>query len=63
MKLYDCKDAAKILNKKPITVRKNAREHSIGRVVGGAWIFTEADVEALRKLPGPGRPKGDKSCN
>lgn len=58
--IYNCAEAGEILEKSPVTVRANARQHNIGRKKGRDWIFTDEDIEALRQLPGPGRPPKEK---
>jgi hypothetical protein len=56
MKLYSTADVTDILNKAECTVRMLAAKHGIGRKIARSWVFTDEDVELLRKIPGPGRP-------
>lgn len=55
--LYTCAEAGALLDKAPVTVRQLARRHNIGSIVGKTRVFDAADLERLRALPGPGRPK------
>lgn len=61
MKLYSTADITELLNKAESTVRMLAAKHDIGRKVSGRWVFTDDDIDALRALPGPGRPKSDET--
>jgi hypothetical protein len=55
-KLYDTKTAGEMIGKKAVTVRWMAAKHNIGQRVGRDWVFTDADIERMKALPGPGRP-------
>lgn len=55
-KLYDTKTAGELLGKRPVTIRAMALKNKIGQRIGRDWIFTDADIELLKALPGPGRP-------
>ncbi|MDP3909110.1 MAG: helix-turn-helix domain-containing protein [Gemmatimonadales bacterium] len=48
-------DVARELGISPARVRVLARSRSVGRMVGTQWLFTAADVDALR-VRKPGRP-------
>jgi hypothetical protein len=54
--LYNCKTAAELTGRSPVTVRQLARTRGIGRRVGRDWVFTDADIARLKAIPGPGRP-------
>jgi len=41
---YDIRDAAKILEKAPVTVRKEAREKHIGTIKGQGYLFNDQDI-------------------
>jgi len=56
MKTYTTAEAAGTLGKRPVTVRYLAKAHGIGTKHGRDWLFTDADIEALAAIPGPGRP-------
>lgn len=56
MKLYSTADVTELLDKAESTVRMLAAKHGIGRKIARSWVFTDEDVELLRKIPGPGRP-------
>jgi len=45
--LYTVRDAAQILDKAPVTVRKEARTKEIGTIKGQGYLFTDRDVLAL----------------
>ena len=62
LRLYSAAEVAAILgNRKPLTVRQLARRHHLGQRVAKAWVFTEADIEAMRKIPlEGGRPSGGR---
>ena len=55
-KMYTVNEVAAILGKSIIAVRKIVARHNLGTKVGRDWILTEADLEKVRKHPGPGRP-------
>ncbi len=55
--LLTCADVGAELGKSPVTIRALARKHNIGIRIGRDWIFTCADMERFRELPGPGRPR------
>ncbi len=55
-KLYDTKAAGELIGKRPVTVRAMALKNNIGQRIGRDWIFTDADIDRLKALPGPGRP-------
>ena len=38
-------------------VRRLARQYDMGTKFGPVWLFTEDDVERLKRRPPPGRPK------
>ncbi|MBI5951785.1 MAG: helix-turn-helix domain-containing protein [Chloroflexi bacterium] len=59
-KLYTTKEVASKLGKSVVTVRMLIRTHGIGQKIGTDYILTEKDIEALMKIPGPGRPKGTR---
>jgi hypothetical protein len=59
-KLYTIKDAAEKTGKAVVTVRMLVRTHGIGQKIGTAYILTDKDIQALLKIPGPGRPKGSR---
>ena len=48
--LYSVNEVAAMLDKAPVTVRKAARDHSIGQKPGRDWLFTNADIESLRAV-------------
>ena len=48
--IYSTNQVATMLGKAPVTVRKAAREHGIGRQAGRARVFTAADIEKLRAI-------------
>ena len=48
--LYSVNQAAAMLNKAPVTVRKAARDHGIGQKPARVWLFTSADIEILRAV-------------
>lgn len=57
--LKSTKQVAEELSIAPGTLRRIAERDKIGRKVGHAWVFTEADIVRLTKRQmGPGRPKG-----
>jgi len=41
---YDVNDVAKILEKAPVTVRKEAREKNIGTIKGQGYLFNDQDI-------------------
>ena len=45
--LYTVRDAAQILEKAPVTIRKEARTKEIGTIKGQGYLFTDRDVLAL----------------
>ena len=45
--LYTVRDAAQILDKAPVTIRKEARTKEIGTIKGQGYLFTDHDVLAL----------------
>ena len=45
--LYTVRDAAQILEKAPVTVRKEARQKEIGTIKGQGYLFTDRDILAL----------------
>ena len=45
--LYTVRDAAQILEKAPVTIRKEARTKEIGTIKGQGYLFTDQDVLAL----------------
>ena len=57
--LYSTNQAATILGKPAVTVRKAARTHKIGVQIGRNRAFTAADIERLREIihPHSGRPR------
>lgn len=48
--LYTVNQVAALLGKAAVTVRKTARDHGIGSKVGRDRLFTESDIERLRKI-------------
>lgn len=48
--LYSVTQAATMLGKAPVTVRKAARVHGIGQKAGAVRVFTAADIERLRAV-------------
>lgn len=58
--LYSSTEVAALVGKAASTVKQLARTHDIGRIVGHSRVFTEEDIERLRALPGPGRPRTPK---
>ena len=40
----------------PSQIRRIARDLGIGQKIGRDWLFTAADLKAIRKRRGPGRP-------
>lgn len=57
MKLYSTAELTERLQKAGSTVRMLVAKHNIGQKVSGRWVFTDADIYALKQIPGPGRPK------
>jgi len=47
---YDIQDAAKILEKAPVTVRKEAREQHIGTIKGQGYLFNDRDILKLMAI-------------
>ena len=45
--LYTIRDAAEILEKAPVTVRKEARTKEIGTIKGQGYLFTDGDILSL----------------
>lgn len=60
--LYSVTQAAALLNKAAVTVRKAARDHGIGRKPGRDWLFTNADIESLQAVirDHRGQPRGPR---
>jgi hypothetical protein len=58
VRLYATADIVERTGKAESTIRMLAAKHGIGRKIGGNWVFTDADIETFRQIPGPGRPKG-----
>ena len=56
-KLYSTADVTELVGKAESTVRMLAAKHGIGRKIARSWIFTREDIERLRQIPGPGRPR------
>lgn len=56
--LYTTADAAREIGCDPATIRRRAKDSSIGRRHGRDWLFTAADLDRLRAVvrPGPGCP-------
>lgn len=48
--LYSVTQAAALLDKAPVTVRKAARVHGIGVKAGSLYVFTPTDIETLRAV-------------
>lgn len=59
-KIYTVYEAAELMNKSHISVRTLVRRYGYGRKVGRDWILTDDDIEKLKAIPGPGRPRGAK---
>ncbi len=59
-KLYTINEAAVLTGKAAVTVRMLVRTHGLGRKMGPIYVLTDKDLEALRKIPGPGRPKNPR---
>ena len=59
--LYSTKMLASMLSKDGNTIRMLAAKHKIGIRFGRDWIFNAADIERMRAIPGPGRPRKVKS--
>jgi hypothetical protein len=59
-KLYTINDAAQKTGKAVVTVRMLVRTHGLGQKLGTAYVLTDKDIDALLKIPGPGRPKGPR---
>ncbi len=59
-KIYTVMEAAEIVNKSPVTVRKLIKAHGIGQRLGRDWALTDEDIKKLQAIPGPGRPEGAK---
>lgn len=57
IRLYTTEDAAEILDRPLRNVQWATKKHNIGIHLGRDWVLTERDLELLRSLPGPGRPK------
>ena len=63
-KLYSTAEVAEILGRTAIATRLLASRHGIGRKIGNSAVYTEADLEALRKIdPRGGRPRKDGKPN
>ncbi len=59
-KIYSVNEAAEIVKKSPVTVRKLIKAHGIGQRLGRDWALTDEDIKKLQAIPGPGRPEGSK---
>lgn len=57
---YNTSQVAALLGRTPVAIRKLSERHGIGVKVGRDWIYTDADVETLRRWRKPGRPKMQK---
>lgn len=58
-KLYSGPEIAAELGIDESQVRRLARQHDLGAMVGGGRVYTQADLEALRNRRGPGQPRKD----
>jgi len=60
MDLLSTEQVAALTGKHAVTVRRLARVHSIGSLVGNSRVFTEADVARIRAVNViGGRPRAD----
>jgi len=48
-KLLSSADAAAILGVSPDQVPRHARRLGVGQKIGGSWVFSAADVRAMKK--------------
>jgi len=55
--IFTADEVAEILGKTRTPIYNAARRYGIGKKTGGIWIFSVADIEKLRALPEPGRPR------
>jgi len=54
---YTTSQAAEILGCDISTVQRKRRIHNLGRTIGKRLkLLSEADIEFMRNLPGPGNP-------
>ena len=60
MELLSTEQVAKLTGRQPVTVRRLAREHGIGHLVGNSRVFSSEDVERIRAINiVGGRPRAD----
>lgn len=53
---YTSKQVAAMLGRAEISIRKLSKRFGIGTKIGRDWVYSDADVETLRKWRKPGRP-------
>jgi hypothetical protein len=59
--LYDSRTVAAMTGRTHQAVRKLALRHGFGRKIAGGYVFTPAEVEAIRAIdPRGGRPTHKK---
>ena len=61
MELFTAAEVAAKLGLSKASVRAYATRYDVGTKYGRDWLFTEADIEAIRNRQGKiGRPKAEK---
>lgn len=59
--MYTTRQAARELRLSPRRIRQAAHSYGLGQKPGVEWLFSEADLETIRRKMGQvGRPSGAK---